>query len=140
MRERIWNLLAVISVALLAIGVVMLAAYHPIAVGAQVLSVPPLQAFTPTGQATIAMTTTTANVALPTTAASTPAATTVIVTNESASAIAYVVLGTANTVAATVTTGFPLAPNTRAVLTIRNNTYIAAIGSATGSVGISTGY
>jgi hypothetical protein len=110
--------------------------YHPSPVGAQVQSLPPLPAFTPTGQATIAMTTTTANVALPTTAAST----TVIVTNVSATAIAYVVLGTANTVAATVTTGFPIPPNSHAVFTIRNNTYIAAIGSATGSVGISTGY
>jgi hypothetical protein len=101
--------------------------------------VPHIAAFRPTGQASIAATTTSANVALPTTGASSPIATTVVVTNEDASATAFVLLGTSNAVTATVSTGMPIPPHGQVVLTIGANTFIAAIGSAAATVGITTG-
>lgn len=132
---------ASLSVLLLALAMVLAITVNHPTVQAQVNTPPPtFAAFTPTGQATIAATTTTANVALPTSGASTPIATTVVVSNLDATAIVYVKLGTSNSVVVTTTTGFPIAPGKVAVLTIRNNTFIAAIGSATASVGVSTGY
>jgi hypothetical protein len=105
----------------------------------QYFAPPRVAAFTPTGQASISATTSSANVALATNSASSPAATTVIVTNQDATATVFVLLGTSNAVAVTTTTGMPIPPHGTVSLNIGANTYIAAIGSATAVVGVTTG-
>lgn len=132
----------IVAVMLVCTGVaISVATLTPMIGNAQTPNFPPphLAAFTPTGQATISATTTSANVALPTLGTSSPIATTVIVTNEDASATAFVLLGTSNAVAVTVTTGMPIPPHGQVSLAIGANTFIAAIGSAAATVGITTG-
>jgi hypothetical protein len=113
---------------------------HATTVNVQYFPPPRLAVFTPSGQASISATTSSANVALPTTGASSPIATTVVVTNQDASATAFVLLGTSNAITVTTTTGMPVPPHGSVTLFIGGNTFIAAIGSAAATVGVTTGY
>lgn len=85
-----------------------------------------LAAINPTGQAAMTAGTTSTNVAIPTTGTPTQ----VLVQNLGNRA-AFVLLGSTNTVAATVADGTPVLPNPDGgvVLTLGANTYLAAITS-----------
>lgn len=87
-----------------------------------------LPAIAPTGQASLAVGTASANVQVP--ATGTP--TQIMVTNMGP-LTAFVVLGTSNAVTATPSTGTPILPYTSVVLTLGSNTWIAGItqGSST---------
>lgn len=87
-----------------------------------------LPAIAPTGQAQIAVTTTSANVAWPTTGTPTQ----IVVTNLGP-LTAFVQLGNAS-VTASVTTGMPVLPYTSIVLTVGANTNIAAITQGNSTV------
>ncbi|MEL6237004.1 MAG: hypothetical protein AAFO57_00045 [Pseudomonadota bacterium] len=88
-----------------------------------------LPAIAPTGQADLPVSTTSANVQIP--AAGTP--TQVLVSNLGP-LTAYVVLGTSNTVAATVDTGTPILPYNSLPITLGTNTWLAGITQGNSTV------
>lgn len=97
-----------------------------------------VQAFTPTGEATLSVSGTSAAVALATNASSTLAATTAAITNLGTNT-AFVVLG--DVTATATSAAFPILPNASVSLAIRANTYIAGISTAGNTVlRVSTGY
>lgn len=97
-----------------------------------------VQAFTPTGEASLAVSGTSNIVALSTNSASTPAATTAVITNLGTNT-AFVVLGDSSALA--TSQAFPVLPNVSVSLAIRSNTYIAGISTAGNTtLRVSTGY
>ena len=102
---------------------------------------PALFAFNPTGEATLAVSTNSARVALGSTGASSPQATTAIIQNYGA-ANAYVVFGNSSVVATSAVGMLVPAGNVAATpLAIGNATYIAAITAASSTnLSVSTGY
>lgn len=97
-----------------------------------------VQAFTPTGEATLAISGTSNSVALATNSASTPAATAAVITNLGTNT-AFVVLGDSSALA--TSQAFPVLPGSSVSLAIRANTYIAGISTAGNTtLRVSTGY
>jgi len=88
-----------------------------------------LPAIAPTGQAGLAVSTTSTNVQIPT--AGTP--TQIMVTNMGP-LTAFVALGTSNTVSVTPSTGTPILPYTSVVLTLGSNTWLAGATQGSGTV------
>jgi hypothetical protein len=97
-----------------------------------------VQAFTPTGEATLAVSGASNSVAFATNSASTPAATTAVITNLGTNT-AFVVLGDSS--ASATSQAFPVLPGASVSLAIRANTYIAGISTAGNTtLRVSTGY
>jgi len=99
------------------------------------------EAFTPTGMATLTVSQVSSSVPLASTGASSPAATIAVIQNLGAKT-AYVALGAASNVTATVSGGFPIMASQKASLTVRDSKYLAAI-AATGEstvLSVATGY
>jgi hypothetical protein len=93
-----------------------------------------IASFAPTASINLAISTTSANVAIPTTGTPTVA----LVTNM-AERVAYVQMGTSNAVAAT-TTSLAIEPRESVSLTIGTNTYIAGLAlSGVGQLNIAVG-
>lgn len=88
-----------------------------------------LPAIAPTGQVSLAVSTTSSNIQIPSTG--TPVQ--VLVTN-AGPLMAYVVLGTSNTVTASTATGVPILPYTTLPLTLGANTWLAAVAQGNSTV------
>lgn len=88
-----------------------------------------LPAIAPTGEVSLAVGTVSSNIQIP--ATGTPVQ--VLVTN-AGPLMAYVVLGTSNTVTASTVTGVPVLPYTSLPITLGSNTWLAAITQGNGTV------
>ncbi len=99
------------------------------------------EAFTPTGMATLMVSQVSSSVALASTGASSPQATIAIIQNLGAKT-AYVALGAASNVTATVSGSFPILASQKAALTVRDSKYLAAIAASGEStvLSVATGY
>lgn len=94
-----------------------------------------IASFAPTAAVNLPISATSANVLIPTTGTPTVA----LVTNMG-ERIAFVQMGTSNTVAATTTTSLAIEPHDSVALTIGSNTYIAGIAlSGVGQLNIAVG-
>ena len=103
--------------------------------------VTPVTAFTPTGQALISVTTSSASAVLASTSQSSPAATTAVIANTGTAAAYVMFSATGASAVATTSNGFAIPAGTTSIpLAIRNANYVAAIGTASTSISISTGY
>lgn len=113
------------------VGFKTASAYYPVS---------SIEAFTPTGYASISATSSaSASAALGSTGASSPIATTAVFVN-TGSNTAYVALGASN-VSVTTATGYPVPASQSVALTVRNTGYAAAItATGTTTVSVITGY